>query len=158
MPSAYSGSTQIAQIYSGATQITEVYHGGTLVWAANYRLTQGREGTNSTSTDYRGFDTSGTTSGIGSVSPTTLGGATLTILGAFRITIKGVASHYFSVRVTGERSQNFFTSVTESSLGTKTTSSVDTFTASGGVTTWTWNLSGFPTNWDGSGVLTLDFV
>ena len=156
--SIFVGGSEIAEIKIGSTTINEVYVGSTLVWSANHRVTQGRSGTNTSAADYRGFDNSGTTSGIGSVSPSTLNGATITMITAYRLTVKNNTSYYFTVRVAGNRAQNFFTSVTESSLGTKTTSSTYSFTSTGGVTTWTWALTGIPTNWDGSGGLELDFV
>lgn len=157
--SIFVGGSEITEIKIGSTTINEVYVGGTLVWSANHRVTQGRSGTNTSPADYRGFDNSGTVSGgMGSVSPNTLNGATITMIAAYRLTVKNATAYYFTVRVAGQRSQNFFTSVSESSLGTKTTSSTYAFTSTGGVTTWTWALPSFPTNWDGSGVLELDFV
>jgi hypothetical protein len=157
--SIFVGGSEIAEIKIGSTTINEVYVGSTLVWSANHRVTQGISGNSSSAAEYRGFDSSGQVSGgMGSISPSTLNGATLTSVFVWRATVKNNTAYYFTVRVSGQRAQNFFTSVNESSLGTKTTSSVQGFTSTQTVTTWTWGLTGFPTNWDGSGVLELDFV
>lgn len=161
MPSAHRGSAEITEIYSGSTPVLEVYSGSTLAWAANHRLTQGRsyQTTVIGYSDVRGFDISGQTSpSIGSLAPSKLNGATIKQITCFEINIASQYYYTFAVVLDGIRSQNFFTSVYESSLGTKTTSSASSFVSADGVTTWLWNITGFPNNWDGSSLLELDFV
>ena len=76
-------------------------------------------------------------------------------------TIKGstTTSHYFVVRLTGNRTQSFFTSFFESSLGTILTSNATySYVSQYNYTNWTWTLSSTPANWDGSGALKIKFA
>ena len=76
-------------------------------------------------------------------------------------TIKGVTttSHYFVLRVAGNRSSSFFTSVFESSLGTLNTSNAThSYVSQYNYTNWTWTLASGPANWDGSGALKVKFA
>ena len=155
MPSIYSGSTEITEIYSGSTAIAEVYSGSTLVWSANHRLTQGI--LHVTGGSFRGYS-SFSGSSFGSISPSTLNGAPITAVRAYSITVKNNTAYYFTVNLSGSRAQNFFTSVSESSLGQKNTNNLSSFNSSSSQATWTWALTSIPANWDGSGVLELDFV
>lgn len=117
--------------------------------SAGWTLTQGVSGS------FYGYGT-----GVGSISPSTLNGANLITVGLSVITIKGSTSYLFIVAVSGNRAQNFFASINESSLGTKTTASANSFAydSNSGNTTWTWQLTSAPANWDGSGDLTVVFV
>lgn len=70
------------------------------------------------------------------------------------IVIKGSYSRTMFVYLSGNRAQNAFSSLYESSLGTKTTSSAShAYNSQYDYTTWTWNLTSTPSNWDGSGAL-----
>ena len=76
-------------------------------------------------------------------------------------TIKGVTttSHYFVLRLTGNRAKTFFSSVFESSLGTLNTSdATHSYVSAQNYTNWTWTLSSTPSNWDGSGALKVKFA
>ena len=68
-------------------------------------------------------------------------------------------SHFFVVRLTGNHSATKFTSIFESSLGTKTTSSsTHSYNSGYNYTQWLWTLTSQPTNWDGSGALKIKFA
>tara|TARA_B100001057_G_scaffold196678_1_gene197452 strand:- start:1346 stop:1813 length:468 start_codon:yes stop_codon:yes gene_type:complete len=155
MPSIYSGSTEITQIYSGSTAIAEVYSGSTLVWSANHRLTQGIQ--NVTGMSFRGYS-SFTGASFGSISPSTLNGVNIVAVRAYSLSVKNNTAYYFTVTLSGTLAQNFFASVSESSLGQKNTTTLFNFNAGPTITQWTWALLSMPANWDGSGVLELDFV
>ena len=155
MPSIYSASTEIKEIYSGSTAIAEVYSGSTLVWSANHSLTQGIY--NPEGGSFRGYS-SFSGGSFGSISPSTLNGVNIVAVRAYVITVKNNTAYYFTVNLAGSRSQNFFTSVSESSLGQKNTNNLYNFNATSSGTSWTWALTSIPANWDGSGVLELDFV
>ena len=97
------------------------------------------------------------------ISDTGINGANLerTAYQKITTTIKGVTttSHYFVVRVAGNRTQSFFTSVFESSLGTLQTSNATySYNSQYNYTNWTWTLSSGPSNWDGSGALKVKFA
>lgn len=155
MPSIHSGSTEVTEIYAGSQAIAEVYSGSSLVWAANHRLTQGI--LNVTGGSFRGYSSFSSDS-YGSISPSTLNGVNIIAIRAYDITVFGNTAYYFTVNLTGTVSQNFFTSVSESSLGQKNTNNLYSFNSTSESTQWTWALPSMPTNWDGSGLLELDFV
>lgn len=119
--------------------------------SAGWTLTQG------TNNNVYGFSTSAS---LGSISPTTLNGATINSTYYYYLNVKGTISHIFFVILDGNRTQNFFTSVSEASLGTKSTSSTSSYQyqSSNNTTVWSWNLTSAPANWDGSGDLTVVFV
>lgn len=119
--------------------------------SAGWILTQGVSGTN------YGFSTAG---GYGSISPTTLNGATINAVQYAAVTVKGSTTHIMIVTLAGNRAQSFFTSWSESSFGTLNTSSATShsYNSSQNLTTWTWNLGSAPSNWDGSGNLTVIFT
>lgn len=153
--SIFVGGSEITEIKIGSTTINEVYVGSTLVWSANHRLTQGI--LNVVGGSFRGYS-SFTGGSYGSISPSTLKGVNIIAIRAYSVNVKNLTSYYFTVTLAGNLSQNFFTSVSESSLGQKNTNNLNNYNATSVSTQWTWALTSMPANWDGSGVLELDFV
>lgn len=133
---------------SGAISIGNFYGA-----SAGWILTQGSSGTS------YGFRTLG---GYGSISPTTLNGATIYGVYYLTFTVKGGTSHLFYVELVGNRASNFFTSIAEAGLGTRTTASAmsHSYNSGSNITIWIWDLgfNGAPAGWDGSGNLTVTFV
>jgi len=129
---------------SGATMSFNEWYGASA--STSYTLGQGSSGS-----------TVGFLSGsYGSLSPTTFDGVTVRSIGVFELVIKGGSTSYsMIVTINGSRSQNFFTSIQESSLGTLQTSAASSYSSSSSYSTWSWTLSGQPANWDGSGNLTV---
>ena len=129
---------------SGATMSFDEWYGA----SANtvITVTQGSSGT------AYGFD-----SGLfGSISPTTYNGASILYLAHYVVTIKGNSSYYFQIEMAGNRVQSFFASVEETSLGNKTSSSAShSYNSGSNSTFWIWTLSSSPSNWDGSGNLSV---
>lgn len=153
--SIFVGGSEVTEIKIGSTTINEVYVGSQLVYSANHRLTQGIK--NVSTGSFRGFSSFDSPT-YGSISPSTLNGVNILAVRAFSVSVFGNTAYYFSVSLAGSRSQNFFTSVSESSLGQKNTNNLFNYAIISTGTTWTWALPSMPANWDGSGVLDLDFV
>ena len=84
---------------------------------------------------YRGYSDT-LNGGFGSVSPTSLNGASLKDIYIYEQTLISPDSLY--VRVNGTVSQNFFTRVYTSGTGWLNAADADTFTQSGGTTSWYW--------------------
>ena len=119
--------------------------------SAGWTLVQGSSGT------VYGYSTSG---GYGSISPTTLNGATIDAVQYAYVDVKGSISYIMIVALVGNRAQSFFTNWYEASIGTLTTAAASShgYNSSQNLTTWSWNLSSAPANWDGSGNLTVLFT
>lgn len=79
------------------------------------------------------------------------------VMGIFytEISFKGTTSRVINVYIDGNRAQNAFSSLFESSLGTLSTSSTNShaYNSQYNYTNWNWTLSSSPSNWDGSGAL-----
>ena len=139
---------------AGATMSFSEWYGASAV--TSLTVTQGTSGS------VRGYQGGyGTTATYGSISPSnfTVNGATLGAIYYTEATIKGQTTRIFFVYLAGHRAKSFFTSVTESSLGTLYTSSAGHSTSSSGSpnhpwTFWSWSLSSTPSNWDGTGNIT----
>lgn len=128
---------------SGATMSFNEWYGASA--ATSFTLGQGSSGTT------RGFFDGS----YGSLSPTTFDGVTIRQITVFEIVYKNGGRDYtFIVTIYGSRARSFFTSIQESSLGTLQTSAAG-HSSSSSFSSWTWNLSGAPSNWDGSGNLTV---
>ena len=142
----FSGQISMSQFRGGCT-VTQGYSGTSL-----FGYSDGTHGT--------GDATYGSVTKFGDVG---IKGANLERVSYTKITttIKGVTSttHYFNVSVAGNRAQNWFTSVFESSLGTKNTSDATyAYNSQYNYTNWNWTLSSGPANWDGSGALKVKFA
>lgn len=132
---------------SGTIAISDFYGA-----SAGWTVTQG---TNSTVFGYNSLLS------LGSISPTTLNSADLLGVYYYESVVKGTTIRSFNVLIAGDRAQSFFTSVSESSLGTLTSSSATrnySSTATPPYTSWYWTLASTPANWDGSGNLSVVFV
>lgn len=84
---------------------------------------------------YRGYSDT-LNGGFGSVSPATLNGASIKDIYIYEAALISPDSLY--VRVNGTVAQNFFTRVYTSGTGWLSSASADTFTQSGGTTSWYW--------------------
>jgi hypothetical protein len=150
--SIFVGGSEITEIKIGSTTINEVYVGSTLVWSAGdavtLSLTQG----------VAGGGIVGYGPGYGSINPSTFKDVAFFQIAYFTFTSKnGNVTRSFFLQFPGNRAQNFFTSISESSLGTLTSSSAArNYDSANNRTTFQWSLFSSPSNWDGSGVLTVD--
>ena len=146
----------LAQDFSGEISFSDTRGGAT--------LTQGASGTSifgfHDGTQGDGISAFGSITKISKVGPH---GANIerATYNKISTTIKGVTtvSHYFNIRLTGNRTQSFFTSFFESSLGTVLTSNATySYVSQYNYTNWTWTLASEPSNWDGSGALKVKFA
>jgi hypothetical protein len=148
-----SGEIQLKDFYGAGNSVTvTVTQADTL----EFTRVQGYVATNKIPNLNRdGFETN--PSG-GSRTPTTLNGANIQLVG---VTSAKGANWRFMVVLSGTRAQSFFTSVTPSGAqGTYNTSTVSNLYTFGSSTIWEWSKSptGADATWDGSGVVTADFV
>jgi hypothetical protein len=167
--SIFVGGSEVTEIKIGSTVINEVYVGSTLVWSAatEYALTQGQE-TNAANYGFRW-------GGYGSISPTSFDGAQIQTLIAYQTFTMGVGFRYFFLlQLYGTNGanlgQNFIKSIAEPSLPNGKLLPADAtyqqaynypFGANGTsylVSEWKWELTALPSNWDGSGVLTVEIA
>ena len=120
--------------------------------SSGWTVTQGTNG------NIFGYDS---LNSIGSISPTTLNSADIVSVYYYESVVKGSTIRTFQVRIAGNRAQSFFASISESSLGTLTSSSATysyVSTATPPYTSWYWSLASTPSNWDGSGNLSVVFA
>ena len=117
---------------------------------ADWTLTQATDGAYTT-----GFNS---TIG-GSISPTTVNGATILAAYVVNVVVKGSPTYTFYTQISGNRSVNFFRYFYESSIGTLSTSSVTqhSYNSGANLTQWYWSLPSMPANWDGSGNLDVEY-
>ena len=167
--SIFVGGSEIKEIKIGSTEINEVYVGSTLVWSAatEYALTQGSEN-NAAIYGFRW-------GGYGSISPTSFDGAQIQTLIAYQTFTKNVGYEYFFLlQLYGTNGanlgQNFIRSIAESSLPNGELLPADAtyqqaynrpFGPDGTaylVSEWKWDLTAMPSNWDGSGGLTVEIA
>jgi len=129
---------------SGASMSFSEWYGASA--STSYTLGQGSNGSG----------TVGFASGsYGSLSPTTFDGVTVRSIGVLTVVIKGGSTSYtFIVTLNGSRSQNFFTSVQNTGIGTLQTSAAS-HSSSSSFSSWSWSLGSNPSGWDGSGNLTV---
>jgi hypothetical protein len=148
----YVGGSEINEIKIGSTTINEVYVGSTLVWSADNAVTL------SLTQGVAGGGVVGYGPGYGSINPSTFKNVTFYQIAYFTFTNKnGQVYRSFFLVFPGDRAQNFFTSISESSLGTLASSAASrNYDSANNRTTFTWTLNSSPSNWDGSGVLTVD--
>lgn len=121
-------------------------------------LTQGEAGTT-----IDGFSQGyGTATGTyGSLSPNTLNGASVRAIYYFEYVVKGSYTRQFWIYIAGNRAQDFFATIEESSLpggSLATSSSVRQYNSQYNYTSWYWAMASRPTNWDGSGNLSITFT
>lgn len=140
----YVGGNKISEIYIGSTKIQEVYVGSQRVYIAKYLLTNGSLGFN--------------IGQYGSITPSQLDGATINgVYFTYYADSKLGTFRYLHVDLAGNRAQNFFTSLTESSIGTfPTSSATHSYDSGSNETNWVWSSSTFG-NWGSSSVLELEF-
>ena len=120
-----------------------------------YALTQGSAGYGAGTA----YGMENTIVAIGTIVPSTLRG--LTIIDCFIHDNSAGNMDSFRVRLNTQVAQTFFESVTIEGGGTYLTASADTFLATGGTTSWDWQLgidATIPTPWDGTGVVTVSFT
>lgn len=127
---------------SGNTISMNQFHGASL----GYVLTQGLTSAGT----IRGHNAS-----VGSISPTTYSGATISAAYMLVVTIKGSTSYTMIVNMTGNRAKSFFT--TFAGGGQSVASSASTHSQTGGNTYWTWSVSS-QGDWDGSGNITVSIT
>jgi hypothetical protein len=129
---------------SGATMSFSEWYGASA--STSYTLGQGSNGSG----------TVGFASGsYGSLSPTTFDGVTVRSIGVLTLVIKGGSTSYtLIVTINGSRSQNFFTSIQNTGIGTLQTSAAS-HSSSSSYSSWSWSLGSNPSGWDGSGNLTV---
>jgi hypothetical protein len=148
-----SGEIQLKDFYGAANSVTVTV---TQAEVTQFTTVEGYVATNKIPKIARdGFETN--PSG-GSRSPTTLNGATIQLVG---VTSQKGTNWLFMVVLSGTRAKSFFTSVTPSGAqGTYNTSTVSNLYTFGSSTIWEWSKSptGADATWDGSGVVTADFV
>tara|TARA_E500000081_G_scaffold50189_1_gene53332 strand:- start:211 stop:657 length:447 start_codon:yes stop_codon:yes gene_type:complete len=142
----FVGSTQINDIKIGSTAINEVYVGSNLVWSRGLTVTEG----------YLAISVFGQTLYYyGYSAPLSFGSISGNINGA-AVNASYFLGALFILTLSGNRAQNFFTSITPQG-GSALASSAATrsYDSSSGRTTWTWTSTSRPGNWDGSGTSTL---
>ena len=125
----------------------------------NYSLVQGTGGT-SIKGYSAGFGTASAISGS-SLSPNTLNSVTIKALYYFEYVIKGSYTRQLFMVLDGNRAANFFATISESSVPNQpltTGNSTVSYNSQYNYTSYTWNLPSTPSNWDGSGTLTVNFT
>lgn len=95
---------------------------------------------------------------VGSISPTTYSGATITSTYYFTATIKGSTTHTFTVQMTGNRAKSFFSLLSGDGVYLTSSGSSHSYSSNTNQTTWTWSLTAAPSGWDGSGTRTVSFT
>lgn len=121
-------------------------------------LTQGEAGT-SIDGFSQGYGSS--TGTYGSLSPNTLNSASVRAIYYFETTIKGSTTRNFWVYIAGNRAQSFFSTIEESSLpggSLASSSATRQYNSQYNYTSWYWTMTSRPTNWDGSGNLSITFT
>lgn len=138
---------------SGATMSFSEWYGASAV--TSLTVTKGNSGT---VYGYQGGY--GTSSTYGSISPSpySVNGANLGAIYYTEFTIKGQTSRIFFVFLVGTRAKSFFTSVSESSIGTLSTSSSSHAQSTSSNTNhpytyWSWSLTSTPSNWTSTGTV-----
>ena len=139
---------------AGTTMSFSEWYGASSGWS----LVQGEAGT-SIDGFSQGFGSNSST--YGSLTPDTLNGAEILALYYFEYVIKGSYTRQIYMVLDGNRAQNFFNTIVESSLpyGYLATSvSTRQYNSQYDYTSYYWNMSSRPSNWDGSGTLTINFT
>ena len=95
---------------------------------------------------------------VGSISPTTYNSATITATYYFTATIKGSTTHTFTVQMTGNRAQSFFSLLSGDGVYLTSSGANHSYSSNTNQTTWTWSLTAAPSGWDGSGTRTVSFT
>lgn len=95
---------------------------------------------------------------VGSISPTTYNGATITAAFYFTATFKTSTTHSFSVTMTGNRAKSFFSLLSGDGVALTSASASHSYNSSTTNTTWTWSLISAPSGWDGTGTRTVSFT
>lgn len=135
---------------SGATMSFSEWYGASAV--VSLTVTKGNSGT---VYGYQGGY--GTSTTYGSISPSdfTVDDATLGAIYYTEFTIKGQTTRIFFVFLTGHRIKEYFTSLSETSIGTLNTSSASHVQSTSSQTNhpytyWSWNMTSTPSNWSGT--------
>ena len=95
---------------------------------------------------------------VGSISPTTYNGATITAAFYFTATFKTSTTHSFSVTMTGNRAKSFFSLLSGDGVALTSASASHSYSSSTTQTTWVWSLNSAPSGWDGTGTRTVSFT
>lgn len=95
---------------------------------------------------------------VGSISPTTYNGATITAVFYLTATFKGSTTHSFNVTMTGNRAKSFFSLLSGDGVALSSASASHSYSSSTTQTTWTWSLNSAPSGWDGTGTRTVSFT
>ena len=95
---------------------------------------------------------------VGSISPTTYDGATITAAFYFTATFKGSTTHSFTVTMTGNRAQSFFSLLSGDGVSLTSASASHSYNSSTTQTSWVWSLNSAPSGWDGTGTRTVSFT
>jgi len=143
----YVGSTQINDIKIGSTAINEVYVGSNLVWSRGLTVTEGYLAISvfQSTLHYYGYS-----------APLSFGSISGNINGAAVNASYFLESNLFVLTLSGNRAQNFFTSVTpQGHAALASSAATRSYDSSTGRTTWSWTGTSRPSNWDGSGTSTL---
>ena len=125
--------------------------------ASTYSLVQGTAGT-SIKGYSAGFGTASAISGS-SLTPNTLNSVTIKALYYFEYVIKGSYTRQLFMVLDGNRASNFFATISETSLPNQPLTSGNatrSYNSQYNYTSYTWNLPSAPSNWDGSGTLTVN--
>ena len=141
---------------SGAQMSFSEWYGASA--GTSMTLTQGEAGT-SIDGFSQGYGTA--TGTYGSLSPNTLNSASVRAIYYFESTIKGSTTRNFWVYIAGNRAQSFFSTIEESSLpggSLASSSATRSYNSQYNYTSWYWTMSSRPTNWDGSGNLSITFT
>lgn len=139
---------------SGASMSFSEWYGASSGWS----LVQGESGT-SIDGFSQGFGSNSAT--YGSLTPDTLNSAEILALYYFEYVIKGSYTRQIYMVLDGNRAQNFFSTIQEASFpyGYLSTSVVNrSYNSQYDYTSYYWNMSARPSNWDGSGTLTINFT
>lgn len=140
-------------VASGMIDVADFY-GASSGWS----LVQGEAGT-SIDGFSQGFGSNSNT--YGSLTPDTLNNAEILALYYFEYAIKGSYTRQIYMVLDGNRAQNFFSTLQESSLpyGYLSTSVVNrSYNSQYDYTSYYWNMGSRPSNWDGSGTLSINFT
>ena len=134
----------LVSISSGAIALDDFYGASNSSWT----VTEGQSGSS-----IFGYNAS-----VGSISPTTYDGATITAAFYFTATFKGSTTHSFTVTMTGNRAKSFFSLLSGDGVSLTSASASHSYNSSTTQTSWVWSLNSAPSGWDGTGTRTVSFT
>tara|TARA_R100000388_G_scaffold73101_1_gene53018 strand:- start:1294 stop:1806 length:513 start_codon:yes stop_codon:yes gene_type:complete len=133
----------LVSISSGEITLEDFYGA-----SANWVVTEGQSGSS----------IFGHNASVGSISPTTYNGATITAAFYFTATFKGSTTHSFTVTMTGNRAKSFFSLLSGDGVSLSSASASHSYNSSTTQTSWVWSLNSAPSGWDGTGTRTVSFT